>query len=163
MAEFGVEAQLGQASAEGREKGLAVERDFGDGFAGSPFHEGRFELAARDGFDAEAAQKVGVDGSVEAVAGEACSRVETLGAVDDGQGEARGGVHRQVERDAVGFAERGFGERGHGEIDAGYGVSFAGEPGLGRGEAEGLMAEFIGGKEKDVHPTHQCRGNESIE
>ena len=108
------------------------------------------ELAAQNRFDAQASEQFRVERGVEAVAGDARIRIDALHALDHREGEARGGVHRQGERDGVRSADQVFREFCFGEVYGSDFVSRAHEPGLGRGEAEGLMAQLIRRDENDA-------------
>ena len=67
--------------------------------------------------------------------------------------QPRGRVHRQVEGDQIGFANRVRIERFHAQVRAGHLVAALGNPRRGRCQAEWLVAELIGGDEQNLHAT----------
>jgi len=71
---------------------------------------------------------------------------------------AGSGMHGQVERDPVGLRDGGGIERVARKIRHRDFVAFGAQPGGGRSEAEGLMAEIVRGDEENSHPWFHYRG-----
>jgi hypothetical protein len=70
---------------------------------------------------------------------------------DELRGKARRGVHRQINGDQFGIANRGLIQRLPGQIDTGDLMAALAEPGCRRDDAEWLTAKFVGRNQRDVH------------
>ena len=95
-------------------------------------------------FHAQPAQQIRVDRRVQSVAGQARARIQLPDAFDHRQGQTRGGVHGQIERDPIGLAGGILRQRLDGEIGAGDRMPGASEPSRGRRQPERLMPQLIG-------------------
>ena len=103
-----------------------------------------FELAAEDGPHAEPAQEGFVHWRVKAVATQVRARVERLDPRQEGAGEARRGMHRQVDRDQRRRLDRLFFQRLNGKVDAGDRRPRLAQPSGRRRQAERLMTKVVG-------------------
>jgi hypothetical protein len=101
--------------------------------------------------DAALAQPCGIQRRVQAVRRDTCRRVDARDALDEGRGQARRRVHRQIKRD-----ERRDGNpfvaqllaRGVDAIDINTRMA---QPRGRRGQAERLAAEVVGRNQKYAH------------
>ena len=103
-----------------------------------------FKLAAEHVVHAERTEPVGVERRIEAVGAEARGGIERACFSNERAGEARGRVHRQMERDEAGAANRVVGDRLLRGVDDAHVDAGAAQPGGRRGQAERLVTELVG-------------------
>ena len=113
--------------------------------------EAVFEFAAEDGLRAELAEVVGVYRCVEAVEAKMGARIEVADSFNERDGQPRGGVHRNIERDQISGANRRFAELFAGEIEAGDFGAGAAQPRRRRCQPKRLPPQLI---RRDEHNPH---------
>src|SRR5207237_8406707 len=102
------------------------------------------ELASQNGVDAELPQVLGVYRRVQTVRAKVGGRIDLLDPRDDGGGEPRRRMHRQVERDECRAAETTLVELHDRQIAALDGRARLPQPCGRRREAERLPAKLVG-------------------
>ena len=94
-------------------------------------HQSWFKLPTDHGFDAEPAQQVGIQGSVQTVADQARAGVELLHSLDHRHRQPCRRVHRQIEGDQVRGANRSFFQGSYRQVQTHHVVVLASQPGRG--------------------------------
>jgi hypothetical protein len=136
-----------------RGEGFAVRalRTLRSTFVISEGGEVLFELAAEHRIGAERSQPLVVQRRIQPEGADARRSVHPPGVRDDRRGQARRGVHRQVEGDEIGRDEAFLEESLLRHVDARDLPPRRAQPRRGRGDPEGLPAQFVRADEEAAH------------
>ena len=116
-----------------------------------PLRQLFLEFAAEHRVDANRSEPLPVERRVEPVRADSRRPVQRARLRDDGRGQARGRVHREMERDDVGRLDVGIAQPLLRHVDADDVPAAGAQPGRRRRESEGLAAHFVGADEKRLH------------
>ena len=113
--------------------------------------EAALEFAAENRGDSKRSQIVGVHRRIQTVAAEMRVRILLAQRRDELRGEARGGVHREIQRNQARAADGLLIERLASQIEAGNAVTALTQPCCRRDHAKRLATEFVRRDQHDLH------------